>query len=119
MGDVLRVLQVEDSESDAELIVRLLRKGGYDVQAERVEDAAAMRGTWRAFGGEEQTDCGEQGGGPDVRGHVAASIRLFCGEKIARVSRLINAPARQRLWRIPPTRDQGLPRRAGKPAPHR
>ena len=43
MGDVLRVLQVEDSESDAELIVRLLRKGGYDVQAERVEDAAAMR----------------------------------------------------------------------------
>ena len=43
MSEILRVLQVEDSESDAALIVRLLEKEGYDVQAERVEDAAAMR----------------------------------------------------------------------------
>ena len=42
MSEVLRVLQVEDSESDAALIVRLLEKAGYHVQAERVEDAAAM-----------------------------------------------------------------------------
>jgi PAS domain S-box-containing protein len=43
MSEVLRVLQVEDSESDAALIVRLLQKAGYDVRAERVEDADAMR----------------------------------------------------------------------------
>ena len=43
MNQVLRVLQVEDSESDAALIVRLLRKAGYDVHAERVEDADTMR----------------------------------------------------------------------------
>ncbi len=43
MSDALRILQVEDSESDAELIVRLLERAGYEVQAERVEDAAAMR----------------------------------------------------------------------------
>ena len=54
MSDVLRILQVEDSESDAALIVRLLEKGGYEVQAERVEDAAAMRAalagkTWDAI----------------------------------------------------------------------
>ena len=54
MSEILRVLQVEDSESDAALIVRLLEKAGYDVQAERVEDAAAMRAalagkTWDAI----------------------------------------------------------------------
>ena len=43
MSELLRVLQVEDSESDAALAVRLLEKGGYEVQAERVEDAVAMR----------------------------------------------------------------------------
>jgi PAS domain S-box-containing protein len=43
MSDTIRVLQVEDSESDAELIVRLLERAGYDVQAQRVEDAGAMR----------------------------------------------------------------------------
>jgi signal transduction histidine kinase/FixJ family two-component response regulator len=41
--EVLRLLQVEDSESDAALLVRLLQKSGYLVQAERVEDAASMR----------------------------------------------------------------------------
>jgi DNA-binding NtrC family response regulator len=39
----LQVLQVEDSESDALLIVRLLEKAGYTVRAERVEDAPGMR----------------------------------------------------------------------------
>ncbi|MCX6626365.1 MAG: response regulator, partial [Candidatus Solibacter sp.] len=43
MSEVLRVLQVEDSESDAALIVRLLEKSGYTVHAKRVEDAEAMR----------------------------------------------------------------------------
>jgi PAS domain S-box-containing protein len=43
MGKLLRVLQIEDSESDAALIVRLLHKAGYTVDSERVEDAAAMR----------------------------------------------------------------------------
>lgn len=43
MSDILRVLQVEDSESDAALIVRLLEKSGYTVHAERVEDAEPMR----------------------------------------------------------------------------
>ena len=32
MSETLRVLQVEDSESDAALIVRLLEKAGYDVR---------------------------------------------------------------------------------------
>jgi two-component system cell cycle sensor histidine kinase/response regulator CckA len=39
----LRVLLVEDSESDAELAVRVLGKGGYDVSATRVETPDAMR----------------------------------------------------------------------------
>jgi two-component system, cell cycle sensor histidine kinase and response regulator CckA len=43
MGEPLNLLQVEDSESDAELIVRLLKKAGYAVNAERVEDREAMR----------------------------------------------------------------------------
>jgi two-component sensor histidine kinase len=44
MSKRLRVLQIEDSESDAALIVRLLEKDGYDVHAERVETAEQMRG---------------------------------------------------------------------------
>ncbi len=43
MKETLRLLQVEDSVSDAALIVRLLEKGGYDVRYERVEDAGEMR----------------------------------------------------------------------------
>ena len=42
-GTTLKLLQVEDSESDAELIVRRLENGGYNVAAERVQDADAMR----------------------------------------------------------------------------
>src|ERR1700732_909793 len=43
MGIPLRVLVVEDSEDDAALLVRELRRGGYDVSYERVDTAAAMR----------------------------------------------------------------------------
>jgi two-component system cell cycle sensor histidine kinase/response regulator CckA len=43
MAKDLRVLHVEDSETDAALIVRLLEKAGYQVQVERVEDAPVMR----------------------------------------------------------------------------
>jgi signal transduction histidine kinase len=43
MNKPLRVLQVEDSEADAELIVRVLGRAGYDVAWERVENAAEMR----------------------------------------------------------------------------
>jgi PAS domain S-box-containing protein len=42
MSKVLKLLLAEDSESDAELIIRQLRNSGYKVQAERVEDAPAM-----------------------------------------------------------------------------
>src|SRR3990172_6905973 len=37
------VLIVEDSESDGQLIVRALKRAGYDVTAERVETAEQMR----------------------------------------------------------------------------
>ena len=39
----LRVLIVEDSEDDALLLVRILKKGGYNPVYERVETAAAMK----------------------------------------------------------------------------
>jgi two-component system cell cycle sensor histidine kinase/response regulator CckA len=41
--DVLKLLHVEDSGSDACLIIRSLEKAGYEVQSRRVEDAAGMR----------------------------------------------------------------------------
>ncbi len=43
MNTKLRALLVEDSEDDAELLVRELRRGGYDVTYKRVDTAAAMR----------------------------------------------------------------------------
>lgn len=43
MRKFLRVLQIEDSETDAALVVRQLKKAGYGIQARRVEDAAEMR----------------------------------------------------------------------------
>ena len=43
MGRSIRLLHVEDSESDGLLIIRQLRKAGYDVDALRVETAAQMR----------------------------------------------------------------------------
>jgi signal transduction histidine kinase len=43
MGKALRVLFVEDSEIDAELLLRELKRNGYDVEHERVQTAASMR----------------------------------------------------------------------------
>jgi PAS domain S-box-containing protein len=43
MKNSLRVLIVEDSEFDAQIMVNLLRKGGYVVTFERVENAEDMR----------------------------------------------------------------------------
>jgi PAS domain S-box-containing protein len=43
MNTPLRVLMVEDSESDAGLIARRLQQAGYDLVHERVETADAMR----------------------------------------------------------------------------
>jgi signal transduction histidine kinase len=43
MNRPLRVLLIEDSESDAALVVRHLESGGYHVQADRVETAGALR----------------------------------------------------------------------------
>jgi len=42
MSTPLRVLSIEDSEDDALLLIRALRRGGYDLTFERVETAAAM-----------------------------------------------------------------------------
>jgi signal transduction histidine kinase len=42
MGTPLRVLMVEDSEDDAALLLRELRRGGYEVTFERIETPAAM-----------------------------------------------------------------------------
>ena len=43
MGTPLRVLIIEDSEEDTQLLLRELRRGGYDVESERVESAEAMQ----------------------------------------------------------------------------
>jgi signal transduction histidine kinase len=43
MNKLLRLLQIEDSESDAKLLVHILRRAGYDVDSERVENAADLR----------------------------------------------------------------------------
>ncbi len=50
-GRPLRVLLVEDVETDAELVLRELQRGGFAVTSERVETAAALtealaRGPW-------------------------------------------------------------------------
>lgn len=47
MKPVLRVLIVEDSEFDAQMITSLIRKSGYDVVSERVETSDAMEKTLR------------------------------------------------------------------------
>ena len=54
MNEVLSVLLVEDSESDAALIQRVLERSGQAVRLERVDDAADMRaalakGAWDAI----------------------------------------------------------------------
>jgi PAS domain S-box-containing protein len=43
MNKQLRVLVVDDSEDDAELLLRELRRGGYDVAHRRVQTAETMR----------------------------------------------------------------------------
>src|SRR3569623_2983846 len=43
MGPPLRVLIIEDSETDAQLLLRELRRGDYDPSYERVQTAAEMR----------------------------------------------------------------------------
>ena len=45
MSTSLSVLMVEDSDEDTELVVRELRRGGYDVRFERVDTAVAMSAT--------------------------------------------------------------------------
>jgi CheY-like chemotaxis protein len=42
-GKSLRLLMIEDSEDDALLTIRVLKKGGYNPVYERVETAAAMK----------------------------------------------------------------------------
>ncbi|TAK84210.1 MAG: EAL domain-containing protein [Betaproteobacteria bacterium] len=42
MSESLRLLLVEDSENDAKLVVRTLKRGGFDVRSERVASAATM-----------------------------------------------------------------------------
>jgi DNA-binding NtrC family response regulator len=53
VSKAIKLLVVEDSEDDARLVIRMLRRGGYNAQHERVESAAAMaaalqRQTWDA-----------------------------------------------------------------------
>ena len=43
MNQLLHILQIEDSDSDAALVRRILEKAGYQVFSERVDNAAAMR----------------------------------------------------------------------------
>ena len=47
MKTPLRVLVVEDSEFDAQIMITLLRKGGYDVTFQRVENADDFRAALR------------------------------------------------------------------------
>ncbi len=48
MGTPLRVLLLEDSELDAELLLRALRRDGYDVESTRVDTAEGMRAALQA-----------------------------------------------------------------------
>src|SRR5580658_2742566 len=43
MGVPIRLLIAEDSEDDCDLLVRELRRGGYDVKFERVDTAVALQ----------------------------------------------------------------------------
>jgi PAS domain S-box-containing protein len=43
MAEVVRVLMLEDNPDDAELIVRALRRAGFTLESQRVEDEAAYR----------------------------------------------------------------------------
>jgi len=39
----MRLLQIEDSESDADMILRLLMQAGFEVLSQRVDDAEGLR----------------------------------------------------------------------------
>jgi two-component sensor histidine kinase/FixJ family two-component response regulator len=43
MSELLRVLHVEDSEADAAMVARQLKKAGYGIQVRRVQDAGEMQ----------------------------------------------------------------------------
>ena len=43
MGKLLRVIFIEDSEDDSQLLARELRKGGFSLHSERVASTAALR----------------------------------------------------------------------------
>jgi putative nucleotidyltransferase with HDIG domain len=43
MSAYLRILLIEDSEDDARLLLREIRRGGYKIESERVETAEAMQ----------------------------------------------------------------------------
>jgi hypothetical protein len=43
MSKPLRLLQIEDSESDADIVLRLLMQAGFEVFSQRVEDAEGLR----------------------------------------------------------------------------
>lgn len=47
MKTVLRILEVEDSEDDALLILHLIKKGGYDIEYERVDSPEKMKAALR------------------------------------------------------------------------
>src|ERR1700674_5083939 len=47
MGIPLRVLLIEDSEDDAALVERGLRRGNYDIQLERVDESSALESAIR------------------------------------------------------------------------
>ena len=43
MTKSLKLLQIEDSESDASMMLRLLRQAGFEISSQRVEDAEGLR----------------------------------------------------------------------------
>src|SRR3981189_695935 len=51
MGTPLRVLMIEDSEDDAVLLLRELRRGGYDVEFERVDLPGTVKSALDTQGG--------------------------------------------------------------------
>lgn len=48
MKQALRLLQVEDSENDAAIILRLLKGSGYEIEAKRVETEEQMRAAFKS-----------------------------------------------------------------------
>ena len=94
MGQPLRLLLIEDSQDDAELLLRSLRRGGYELTAQRVASseevcAALDHSTWDlvisdyvmpGFGGLEALDLCKQRGleAPFiiVSGHIGEEVAV-------------------------------------------